>query len=109
MYGIAAGVTHMQHKKLVELYAVLVLYLYMAPFFNPLPHGVLATFYPTARGLMGPPKKDDISREKTILMTSLRTQRASAVSSPGFHYTHPPLPPAPLRGHCVQHRHHITA
>ena len=34
---------------------------------NPLPHGVLATFSPTAGGLMGPPKKDDISREKTIL------------------------------------------
>ncbi len=31
---------------------------------------------------MGPPKKDDISREKTILMTSLRIYRASAVSSP---------------------------
>jgi hypothetical protein len=49
---------------------------------NPLPHGVLATFSPTAGGLMGLPKKDDISREKTILMTSLRTHRASAVSSP---------------------------
>jgi hypothetical protein len=31
---------------------------------------------------MGPPKKDDISREKTILMTSLQTHRALAVSSP---------------------------
>jgi hypothetical protein len=36
---------------------------------------------------MSPPKKDDISREKTILMTSLRIFRASAVSSPGLHYT----------------------
>ncbi len=33
---------------------------------------------------MGPPIKDDISREKMILMTSLRTHRASAVSSPGY-------------------------
>jgi hypothetical protein len=62
---------------------------------NPLPHGVLATFSPTAGGLMGPPKKDDISREKTILMTSLRTYRASAVISPGLHYTY--SPPSPLR------------
>jgi hypothetical protein len=54
-------------------------------FFNPLPHGVLATFYPTAGGPMGPPKKDDISREKTILMTSLRIYRASAVSSLRLH------------------------
>ncbi len=79
--------------------------------FNPLPHGVLATFYPTARGLMGPPKKDDISREKTILMTSLRTHRASAVSSPGFHYTHPPPPPCAIeRSLCTaQAPHHSLA
>jgi hypothetical protein len=69
--------------------------------FNPLPHGVLATFSLTAWGFIGPPKKDDISREKGILVTSLRTYRASAVSSPGLHYTYPPLPPAPLRGHWV--------
>ena len=62
---------------------------------NPLPHGVLATFYPMAGGPMGPPKKDDISREKTILMTSLRIYRASAMSSPGLHHTYPPLPPPP--------------
>jgi hypothetical protein len=31
---------------------------------------------------MGPPKKEDTSREKTILMTSLQTHRGSAVSSP---------------------------
>jgi hypothetical protein len=60
---------------------------------NPLPHGVLATFYPTARGPMGPPKKDDISREKTILMTTLRIYRASAVSSLRIHYTYAPSPP----------------
>ncbi len=64
--------------------------------FNPLPHGVLATFSPTAGGPMGPPKKDDISREKTILMTSLRAHRASAVSSPGLHYTYPPPPPCAI-------------
>ena len=69
---------------------------------NPLPHGVLATFFPTAGGLMSPPKKDDISRDKTILMTSLRIYRASAVSSRGLHYTYrPPPPPPPLRGYCV--------
>jgi len=42
---------------------------------------------------MGPPKKDDISREKTILMTSLRIYRASAVSSLRLHYNYAPLPP----------------
>ncbi len=57
---------------------------------NPLPHGVLATFSLTAWGFMDPPKKDDISRENAILMTSLQTYRASAVSSPGLHYTYPP-------------------
>jgi hypothetical protein len=76
---------------------------------NPLPHRVLATFSPTAGGLMGPPKKDDISREKMILMTSLRTHRAYAVSSQGLHYTYSPSPLAPLRGHCVHYRHHISA
>ncbi len=64
--------------------------------FNPLPHGVLATFFPTAGGPMGPPIKDDISREKTILMTSLRTHRASAVSSPGHCYTYLPLTPCAI-------------
>ena len=33
--------------------------------FNPLPHGVLATFSLTAWGFMGPPKKDDISNDVT--------------------------------------------
>jgi hypothetical protein len=37
--------------------------------FNPLPHGVLASFYLTAGGLLRPPEEDDIRREKTILMT----------------------------------------
>ena len=64
--------------------------------FNPLPHGVLATFFPTAGGPMGPPIKDDISREKMILMTSLRTHRASAVSSPGLFYTYLSLPPCAI-------------
>ncbi len=78
---------------------------------NPLPHGVLATFYPTAGGLMGPPKKDDISREKTILMMSLRTHRASAVSSSGFHYTNPPPPSCAIeRSLCTaQGPHHSLA
>ena len=60
---------------------------------------------------MGPPKKDDISREKTILMTSLRTHMASAVSSPGFHYTHPPPPPCAIeRSLCTaQAPHHSLA
>ncbi len=37
--------------------------------FNPLPHGVLASFCLTAEDLLRPPEEDDISREKTILMT----------------------------------------
>jgi hypothetical protein len=36
---------------------------------NPFPHGVLASFCLTAGGLLRPPEEDDISREKTILMT----------------------------------------
>jgi len=43
-----------------------------APSVNPLPHGVLATFNLTAGGLLRPPEEGDISREKTILMTSLQ-------------------------------------
>ncbi len=39
---------------------------------NPLPHGVLVSFHLTAGGLPRPPTEGDISREKTILMTSLR-------------------------------------
>jgi hypothetical protein len=59
---------------------------------NPLPHGVLATFSLTAGGPIGPPRKDDISIEKTILMTPLRTHWASAVSREGLYYTFPPPP-----------------
>ena len=70
--------------------------------FNPLPHGVLATFSLTAGGPIGPPKKDDISREKTILMTSVRILLASAVRREGLPYTyHPPSHPALWKGHCV--------
>jgi hypothetical protein len=66
--------------------------------FNPLPHGVLATFSLTAGGPIGPPKKDDISREKTILMTSLRILLASAVRREGLPYTYqPPLPPSIMK------------
>jgi hypothetical protein len=50
---------------------------------------------------MGPPIKDDISREKMILMTSLRTHRASAVSSPGLCYTFLPLPPCAIERSCL--------
>ncbi len=64
---------------------------------NPLPHGVPATFFLTAVGPIDPPKKDDISREKTILMPSLRTHRSSAVSRDGLYYSYPPLPPSTLK------------
>jgi hypothetical protein len=77
--------------------------------FNPLPHGVLATFFPTAGGPMGPPIKDDISRENMILMTSLRTHRASAVSSPGIAYTHLPLPPCAIERSLCTLRGQITS
>ena len=52
---------------------------------------------------MSPPIKDDISRETMILMTSLRTHRTSAVSSPGLYYDYPPLPPRAVRGHCIHY------
>jgi len=61
---------------------------------------------------MGPPKKDDISREKTILMTSLRTHRTSAVRRDELYYTYPPLPPSTIErsvctiSFCI---HHILA
>jgi hypothetical protein len=58
---------------------------------NPLPHGVPATFSLTAGGPIEPHKKDDIGREKMILMTLVRTQRASAVRREGLFYIHPPL------------------
>jgi hypothetical protein len=38
---------------------------------SPLPHGVLTSFRLTAGGLPRLHKEDDISRKKTILMTSL--------------------------------------
>ncbi len=72
--------------------------------FNSLPHGVLATFSLMAGGLMSTPIEDNISRETTFLITSLRTHKTSAVSSPGLHCTYLPPPPlAPLGGHCVHY------
>ncbi len=57
-------------QKIVSLYSIFfskkIVYLYR---FNPLPHGVLASFCLTAGGLHRPPEEDDISREKTIMMT----------------------------------------
>ena len=47
--------------------------------FNPLPSGTLATFFLTAVGPIQHTKEGDISREKTILMMSLRLERAAAV------------------------------
>ena len=46
---------------------------------NTLPSGTLATFFLTAVGLIQHTNEDDIGREKTILMTSLRLERAAAV------------------------------
>ncbi len=46
---------------------------------NPLPSGTLATFFLTAVGPIQHTKEGNISREKTILMTSLRLERAAAV------------------------------
>ncbi len=48
-------------------------------FFNPLPSGTLAAFFLTAVGPIQHTKEGDISREKMILMTSLRLERAAAV------------------------------
>jgi hypothetical protein len=36
---------------------------------NPLPHGLLASYCLTAGGLLRPSEEDNISREKTIVMT----------------------------------------
>jgi hypothetical protein len=47
--------------------------------FNPLPGGILATFFLTAVGPIQHTKEGDIGREKKILMTSLRLERAAAV------------------------------
>jgi hypothetical protein len=51
----------------------------LVPVINPLPSGTLATFFLTAVGPIQHTKDGDISREKTILMTSLRLERAAAV------------------------------
>ncbi len=45
---------------------------------NTLPWGTLATFFLTAVGPIQHTKEDDIGRGKTILMTSLRLERADA-------------------------------
>ncbi len=77
--------------------------------FNPLPHGVLATFSLTAGGPRGPPEKDDISRETTILMTSLRTHWTSAVRREGLYCTYPPLPPSAMeRSLCTVTKNYIV-
>jgi hypothetical protein len=59
---------------------------------NPLPNGVLATFSVMAVGPIGPPKLDDISKEKTILMTSLRINRTSGVRKEELSTCPHPLP-----------------
>jgi hypothetical protein len=46
---------------------------------NPLPSGTLATFFLMAVRPIQHTKEGDISREKTILMMSLRLERAAAV------------------------------
>ncbi len=56
--------------------------------FNPLPSGTLAAFFLTAVGPIQHTKEGDISREKTILMTSLRLERAAADSN----FLSPPFP-----------------
>jgi hypothetical protein len=86
----------LDHVKSYNTIKDLLPYNNMLNYINPLPHGVLATFSLTAGGLMSPPIKDDISRETTILMTSLRTYRTSAVSSQGLYYTYPPSPPCAI-------------
>jgi hypothetical protein len=65
----------------------------------PLLCGTLATFFLTAVGLIQHTKEGDISREKTILMTSLRLERAAAVRGRQLLIT--PLPPR-CQGQCVQ-------
>ncbi len=46
---------------------------------NPLPCSTLATFFLTAVGQIQHIKEGDISREKMILMTSLRLERDTAM------------------------------
>ncbi len=67
--------------------------------FNPLPGGTLATFFLTAVGSIQHTKEGDISREKTIVMTSLRLERAAAVRWRQLLIT--PLPPK-CKGQWVQ-------
>ncbi len=57
---------------------------------NPLPCGTLATFFLTAVGPMQHTKEDDIGREKTILMTSLRLERAPPREDSNFQSAHFP-------------------
>ncbi len=67
---------------------------------NPLPSGTLAIFFLTAVGPIKHTKEGDISREKTILMTSLRLEMAAAaVRWRPLLIT--PLPPK-CKGQCVQ-------
>jgi hypothetical protein len=67
--------------------------------FNPLPCGTLATFFLMAVGPIQHANEDDIGREKTILMTSLRLQRAAAVRR--WQVSIIPLPPT-CRDQCEQ-------
>jgi hypothetical protein len=58
---------------------------------NPLPSGTLAPYFLTAVRPIQHTKEGDISREKSILMTSLRLERAAAVRWRQLLIT--PLPP----------------
>ncbi len=66
---------------------------------NPLPCGTIANFFLTAVGPIQHTKEGDNGREKTILMTSLRLERAAAMSRSQLLIT--PLPPT-YRGQCVE-------
>jgi hypothetical protein len=66
---------------------------------NPLPCGTLVTFFLTAVGPIQHTNEDDIGRENTILMTSLRLERAVAVKRRQVSIT--PLRPT-CRGQCEQ-------
>jgi hypothetical protein len=61
------------------LILIFILIFILLTFINPLPSGTLATFFLTAVGPIQHTNEDDIGREKTILMTSLRLERAAAV------------------------------
>jgi hypothetical protein len=81
------------------LYHLQAILIWLDSLFNPLPSGTLATFFLTAVGPIQHTKEGDISREKTILMTSLRLERAAAVRWRPLLIT--PLPPK-CKGQCVQ-------